>query len=254
VRVTFAPAAEPADCNADGNNDAADLTALGLELFDGDDNSQWYATAGGSFAGDPYGCNANQDSDIGASDLTCIGIIIFGGTCNNTVLAAGTVATATMAVGSELSAGRGETIEVPVTLTTAGNSVAAVAFAVDFDGAVFAFDSTDSDADTVPDAVRFNVPNGVEASANYNAEEDRIEIIIYSLPPFTLLADGELATVTLTVQEDAATGESPVTLTNSSLGDDQGQTVPLEVTNGAVQVGVAGTSEPVRLYLPSVQR
>ncbi len=254
VRVKIEPAFEPADCNADGNINAADLTALGLELFDGDDNSQWHATGGGSFAGDPYGCNANQDSNIGASDLTCIGIIIFGGTCNNTLVAAGTTATATLAVGNELSALPGASIAIPVTLAAAGNSVAAAAFAVDFDSEVLAFDSTDSDGDTVPDAVRFNVPDSVEVSANYNAEAGRVEIILYSLPPFTILADGELATVTLTVREDASASASPITLTDSSLGDDQGQTVPLEVTNSAVEVGVEGTAEPVRLFLPSVQR
>ncbi|MEZ4683842.1 MAG: Ig-like domain-containing protein [Caldilineaceae bacterium] len=229
----------PGNCNRQNGVEAGDLTATGLEIFDGD-GSDWYLTpnniGGGTFNGSAYGCNANQDAIVDAGDIICTGILIFNNPCNPVVLAAGTVAAASLTVDSSIAAQPGATVTIPVRLSTGGNAVAAAAFAVDFDGAALAFNSADVDGNGLPDSVQLHVPDGLITSAQYNAAESRIEIIITSLPPFTLLTDGDLATVTLTVNADASSGTTAVTLTNSSLGNDEGQSVPLEIHDGSVAV------------------
>ncbi len=70
------------DCNADGQLSAGDLTAGGLEIFDGDPPQFWHAP-GGSFAGDPVGCNAQGDDDvIDAGDVACTVRLLFGLPCS----------------------------------------------------------------------------------------------------------------------------------------------------------------------------
>jgi hypothetical protein len=229
-----------------------------LEYFDLDDNSKWYMTPNsispGGFDGSPYGCNANQNTEIDAGDLTCIGIRYFGGTCSPTVLAAGATATASLAVSSDLAANLGEALDVPITLSTGGNAVAAAAFAIDFDANAFAFDSTDADSDGIPDAVTLNVPSGLFTMVNFNATESRVEIIISGMaPPFPLLADGTLATIQLSVKADAS-GVGDIALTNSSLGSDEGQPVPLEITNGTVSVPLGIGAVENFIFLPAIQR
>jgi len=253
VTVKIQPTIQPGDCSGNGIIDAADFTALGLEIFD-NDGANWYDTrVDVPFNGDPYGCNSNQDMTIEVSDITCTGIIIFGGTCNNTLLAASTIATASLTVGSDLVSTPGATVDVPVLLTTAGHSVAAAAFAVDFDATALRFDSTDSDGDSIPDAVQLNVPANFIRSVSYNEEKSRVDIFVTGLPPYTLLGDGALATIKFVVNQDT-TSETAITLTNSSLGNDQAQSVPVDVTDGAVQVTTVNGLDASTIFLPSIQR
>jgi hypothetical protein len=65
------------DCNVDGQVDAADLTSLVLEIFDGDGDAAM-DVPGGSFPGNPRGCDPNADSRINAGDLACGALLIFG--------------------------------------------------------------------------------------------------------------------------------------------------------------------------------
>ena len=67
------------DCNGDSAVDAGDLSALVLEIFDGDDVLP-ENTPGGTFPGNPVGCNPNQDFVVDAGDLSCTVMIIFGNT------------------------------------------------------------------------------------------------------------------------------------------------------------------------------
>jgi len=64
------------DCNADTTVDAGDLSALRLEIFDGDASTS-NASLNGSFEGHPLGCDANDDRAIDAGDLSCTRLIIF---------------------------------------------------------------------------------------------------------------------------------------------------------------------------------
>ena len=83
------------DCNGDGplrlaNGQepvtAADIQALINEIFD-DDGELPIDTPGGTYAGNPIGCDANADSLVRASDLQCIINIIFTGTCDGSGVA-----------------------------------------------------------------------------------------------------------------------------------------------------------------------
>jgi len=235
----------PGDCNGDGFVRAADMTALGNELFDGDDNSKWYTAAGGSFTGSPYGCNANTNSSIDAGDFICIANFIFGRPCNPIVLASSTTA-ASLSVGSGLAATPGSTVSIPILLRGDGNGVAAAAFAVNFDSATFAYVSTD-----------LNVPEGLLTDATFNAEESRIEIIIAGMtPPYPHFADGVLATINLTVKNDAHGGDTAITLSHSSLGNDDGQDIPLEVSDGSITIEGApgGVNLDQDIFIPFIAR
>jgi hypothetical protein len=68
------------DCNYDGRVDAADVSALVIETFDGDGSDPADA-AMGSFPGHPAGCNANGDIQVDAGDMSCTALIVFGGRC-----------------------------------------------------------------------------------------------------------------------------------------------------------------------------
>lgn len=70
------------DCNADGKVDPADQTAINLEIFDGDGNKTVDAR-GGTYSGDPFGCDANADTIIDAGDVSCVALIYSGQTCGS---------------------------------------------------------------------------------------------------------------------------------------------------------------------------
>lgn len=238
------------DCNGDGAVNAGDLAATGLEIFDGD-GSTWYLAYGGSFAGFPMGCNSNNDTVIDAGDIACTAAKIFNPTATCAPITTASSSVATLAVSGNLQGAPGSTVNVPISLAAGGNSVAAAAFAVEFDNTALSFDTSDADGNGVPDAVQFNVPNGLMTSANYNAAESRVEIIITGLvPPFPLLSDGTIATVSLTVNSDADAGASAVTLSNSSLGSDAGASIPMEIDDGAIDI--AGQATEHAFYLPLI--
>jgi hypothetical protein len=67
------------DCNGDSAVNAGDLSAFVLEIFDGDDVLP-EDTPGGTFPGNPVGCNPNQDFVVDIADLSCTVHIIFGDT------------------------------------------------------------------------------------------------------------------------------------------------------------------------------
>ncbi|MFQ5814196.1 MAG: hypothetical protein ACE5I2_13555, partial [Anaerolineae bacterium] len=74
------------DCNGDLAVDAGDISALTLEIFDGDGNNP-ADTPGGTFPGDPVGCNANEDAVVDAGDITCTALLIFNapGACGGSL-------------------------------------------------------------------------------------------------------------------------------------------------------------------------
>lgn len=250
VTVNVQQDAAPGDCNKSNVIEAGDLTATGLEIFDGDGNS-WYNIYQGTYKNfSPYGCNSNQDAVVDAGDISCTAQKIFNNAFVCGIVMASSSTSANLAVES-VSAAPGTTVQVPVVLSTAGNSVAAAAFAIDFNSDELSFDATDADNNGVADAVSLNVPAGLLATASYNAAESRVEIVVTGLmPPFPLLADGAVATVSLTVKDGVTVSESTVTLANSSLGSDEGQSVPLEVSNGSIEI----VSQPAsRILLPLIR-
>lgn len=67
-----------ADCNLDFHVNAGDLSAVVLEIFDGD-GTLAADTPGATFLGSPDGCDANGDDTVSAADLSCIVLRIFNG-------------------------------------------------------------------------------------------------------------------------------------------------------------------------------
>lgn len=64
------------DCNRDGLIDAGDISAIVLELFDGDGISV-VSVSGGTFFGDAVGCDPTADLAIDALDLLCTQALVF---------------------------------------------------------------------------------------------------------------------------------------------------------------------------------
>lgn len=78
----LAAAGRPGDCNSDDLVDAGDISALILEVFDGDGSNP--ANAGGGLFPGSADCDANEDGLIDAGDVSCTALIVFNGpgACN----------------------------------------------------------------------------------------------------------------------------------------------------------------------------
>ncbi|MCX6046410.1 MAG: cadherin domain-containing protein [Chloroflexi bacterium] len=240
------------DCNADTKVNAGDFPAFVLELADTDTAGGWYNTYTGSYHGSPMGCDANADKAVNISDLTCAVLVSFGSTACTipSVQAANTLADAELTVGQNLVGVRNSTVNVPVRLTTNGQSVAAASFALSFDKDQLAFDATDADQNGLPDAVTFNTPRGMVTVANYNEAAGRLELTVYAVTlPMPMLTDGLVANVALKVNAQTNMAETPITLVQSSLGSDQGQAVPVQMNDGSVQI-----AQNYSLFLPIMLR
>ncbi|CAN5597847.1 hypothetical protein BH10CHL1_BH10CHL1_29800 [soil metagenome] len=242
------------DCNADGFVNAGDFPAFVLELADDNEgnNIPWYNIYAAGFHGSPLGCDANASKVVTIADLTCAVLVSFGNTTCTTpsAQAASTLADAQLTVDQNLVGVRNSTVNVPVRLTTNGQSVAAASFALSFDKDQLAFDATDADHNGLPDAVTFNTPQGMVTVANYNEAAGRLELTVYAVTiPMPTLSDGLVANVALKVNAQTNMAETPVTLVQSSLGSDQGQAVPVQVNDGSVRI-----AQNYNLFLPVLRR
>lgn len=66
------------DCNGDGSVGAADITAVALEVYDGDNNINPNDAVNGTYKGSVL-CDANQNGVIDAADSECVAMIFFNG-------------------------------------------------------------------------------------------------------------------------------------------------------------------------------
>ena len=254
------------DCNCDGAVDAGDISALVLEIFDGDGNDP-ADTPGGTFPGDPVGCNANGDTVVDAGDISYTVLLIFGGSGTRggkgapapaaglplpfgwTTLANGPA----LAIPDQVPASPSDRVTLPVNFTAHGNSISSVVFSVDYDQTWLTFDPTDSDGDDIPDAVTFNLPGAFDASVTFDGSDadGELDFFIADLfPPLVSLSDGAIVSMTLNVGSppggtDAAVNFSPDPA--ASFGDTSGQSVPGTTDNGSVLIGLTDTYQ---VYLP----
>ena len=194
------------DCNGDNTVDAGDLSALVLEFFDGDGVLP-ANTPGGTFAGNPIGCNPNQDMVVDAGDLSCTVLIIWGGgsaACTGTLSAASqlasTVEKVSLTIPDNYLAVPNKRVSLPIQLDPKGKQLSSVVFSVDFDETWLDFDDSDGNNDGVPDAISLNLPAGYVAAASYDAQDKdgEIDVVVYypGLAPTSLPA-GNLLTVQL---------------------------------------------------------
>jgi hypothetical protein len=245
------------DCNGDGKVDAGDLSALVLEIFDGDDVLPGN-TPGGTFPGNPVGCNPNQDFVVDAGDLSCTVMIIWEGSTTGCTGGLGTAAGCLNGVDfiwlnipHKVLPPPGGEVELPVNFDPAGNSVHSVVFSIDYDESYLVFDPTDADGDGIPDTVTTNLPEGFEAFVGYDPSDPdgELDLVIYN--PDTVLAslpEEDLLTIkfqagapTVTYLAEVKSSYDPL----ASFGSTKGKSLPGGLNDGSIQV-----LDHYRAYLP----
>lgn len=237
------------DCNMSGVVNATDVSAIVLEIFDGDASSDGVVGAYlyspyGTFRGSPEGCDANRGTDVRAADMLCTVNIIFGDrTCTDVAATAPASAqSATLNVPAEASVS-GNALSVPITLNSHGNSIASASFELQLDASA-SFDSTDANADGVPDAITFNVPASYLKVAVYDAEKHTVKVALVDMSlPFTAI-DGVIATVNVSAEQ----GSNIAYLIEGSVGNTEGRDVTLELLLGN------SVQQFSNIFLPSVIR
>lgn len=150
-----------------------------------------------------------------------------------------------------LNAYHGRALTIPLTLNTNGLAIAATAFSIDYDANCLALDPTDRDEDGLPDAVALRLPDGFQASVQYDPDDHDGELDLFfadTFPPFTTLTDGVLATLTLTPRCQPPQGtalDAAVYFSRAPLptfGDPAGHDIPGRGMNGTLSIrhAVAG--------------
>ena len=229
------------DCNGDGNVDAGDLTACTLEVFDGD-GSFWLATPGGTFPGNPAGCDANEDTVVDAGDLSCKVLIIFMGQGSCTMAPSFPMAlTSLPSLGiPAVPALTGEVV-MPVFFDSAGHEINSLTFAVEYDPAHLGLDPEDADGDGIPDAIRVNA--GPQTVTLFAAQTRAGEIQIGLVNLFGVIGapEGEpIVSVELDLNPGTPPAEIEVRFSDgpeASFGSRAGQSLAGETADGAVLAG-----------------
>ncbi len=227
--VEIVPADLRGDCNWGGSIGAGDVTALGLEIFDGDGDF-WLDTFEGTFPGSPIGCDPNADTMVDAGDVSCLANLIFGGSCE----ARGSSANGapTLSLPAFLPASQEGTVVVPISFAGEPHAVTSVAFSLDFDQSLLSFDATDGDGDGLPDAVRFfGIDNWLRSvgfdPGDPSGELDFLLTDLASEPQ--TLTDGLLVEIELRLVTPASSVTGGLLFSHrppASFGDVSGRSVP----------------------------
>jgi hypothetical protein len=252
----------PGDCNGDGLVDAGDLSALVLEIFDGDGVLP-IDTPKSTFPGNPVGCNSNQDDLVDAGDLSCTVLINWGMTCGGASSRAAftprlpsTSASLSLDLPAMVPAKPGGKVTLPVMLTKQGSPVNSLIFSLDYDQTWLSFDPTDGNQDGLPDAVNFNLPSGFSRVVTFDAKDPdgELDFVVFNpASPSLELPDGAVANVTFDVKNPPGDFLAKVDYSQdpaASFGSTTGQSV-----NGLLQNGSVWISRLVNyLYLPLTRR
>ena len=226
------------DCNGDGSVDAGDLTACVLETFDGDGNF-WLDTPGGTFPGNPAGCDANADTIVDAGDLSCKVLIIFGqGPCTGG-RGSEPARSDTPSLGMPAVPAAGGTATLPVFFDAAGHDINSLMFAIEYDSAHLGFDASDADGDGIPDAITLSAGASTAALLVSGDQAGRIDIGLLNLFG-SIGASGTIATITFEVLGDSPPAAIEVQFSDepeASFGSQQGQSIAGETVDGAVLTG-----------------
>jgi hypothetical protein len=234
------------DCNSDNVVNAGDFSATALEIFDTESSNtdsrhvhkdSWLYSPKSAFAGSAKGCDSNNDKRVLVSDIVCTARLFFGYSCDSTVVSAAAGLPVVAAPSASL-ASSGMTVDVPVEFSTNGHAIASMAFTLSFDPSQLSFDALDNNSDGLPDAITFNAPQEVYRLAVYDAVHGRLQILLTGIAlPLPLLTDGTVVTVQLTGVAGVATQPASLTLSDVSLGSDEGQTAPVEVVYTGSRLG-----------------
>ena len=169
------------DCNSGGSLGVADLTAGELEIFD-TDGTFWADTPGGSFSGNPLGCDANADTAVDAGDLSCIHRLIFGESCSTS----SNTREPSLAQAGHLQLGPWEAriennrIVSILKLESFNKNLNSLVLSLDLDTSLFTFDPSDNNSDGIPDSVKLPVyqPSNTKVYWNPMDSDGEIDLVL----------------------------------------------------------------------------
>jgi hypothetical protein len=210
------------DCNGDAFVDAADVSAVGLEIFDGD-GSLWSDAPLGTFVGSPAGCDANADTAVDAGDVSCTVSRLFGGDCGGEPA----MARPRLEVPGLVLPRSDDTITYTVSFDGAGQPISSLAFGLTIDDDQLLFDPTDADMDGLPDAVSFSGTGASVRSVELVGSTLRVLLTDIDASPQTL-ADGPLLEIHFDVDPGVSLLASALAFDESppaSFGDSAGRSV-----------------------------
>ncbi len=253
------------DCNGDGGVDAGDLSALVLEIFDGDDVLP-ANTPGGTFPGNPVGCNPNQDLVVDAGDISCTVLIIWGGgSAACTGLSASTSALTSMMTAAqaeqvevvlpdEVQALKDGKVNIPITFNPSASLINSMVFSIDFDETWLAFNDADANLDGIPDAVSFSLPAGFIGAVSYDPADldGELDIAVYNLTGSGSLPAGTF--MMLSLQTGHPSGTFLAAVQSSADPVESFGSITGESIWGIVQDGSISIADLLKTYLPLMKK
>jgi hypothetical protein len=238
------------DCNDDQAVDAGDLTALVLEIFDGDGNVPANVPEG-TFVGNPVGCNPNQDLLVDAGDISCEVMLIFdpyapcawGGSLMsvNPTSSIASIDNANLNIAAAVPGPAKSQVKLPITLASNGHPISSLIFSVDYDRTWLSYAS-----------VTFNLPDGFVADMT-ERQNGKLDFVIYASTPGLSLPDGVIADLILTTGKTTQTTLSSVFFNYEppvSLGSTAGESVVVDPEDGSVWTFVMGNFLPFTVVAP----
>jgi hypothetical protein len=166
----------------------------------------------------------------------------------------------TLSIATHTASG-GNTVQVPITLDTAGAQVSAVMFVLDYDTQWLTLDPTDANNDNIPDAIAFAPPRGFRGIVpNVDDSSGTAHIFMGDLsPPISALNDGTLLTVTFAVDDASSDANAAVGFASNppiSFGSPGGSSIAGTSSSGMVQItpGNDPTPQTTSTFLPIIVR
>lgn len=217
------------DCNSTGAVTAADLSSLVLELFDGDGDF-WLDTPGGTFPGNPVGCDANADTGVDAGDLSCTGRLLYDLGCGQEGRTPAGLSPR-LVLGQPRLLPSGGSWVAELRLEGGQQAVASLVLSLDLDLQRLGFDPRDDDGDGVPDAVRFHASSSLRSVVFDPSDSDgELDIVLADLAAVARpLADGVLLEIEFTPLGAGPGGLNFASRPSPSFGDVWGESVDGEV-------------------------
>ncbi|MCB0062143.1 MAG: hypothetical protein KDE19_08515 [Caldilineaceae bacterium] len=155
----------------------------------------------------------------------------------------------TLTVANNLSVPSGDMVTVPIAFRQNGAQVAGLSLSLDFDQTCLAFNPTDGNGDSVPDAISFDMSPQFFPSVSFSTQDTdgEIDFIIadYS-PPLTTFADSDML---ITIQFTAVCEPTTPAGISSTIGFSTQPTVSFSDANGQDVFG--STTAGSLLILPA---
>ncbi len=124
----------------------------------------------------------------------------------------------------------------PITFDAADSKVSTIAFAVDADQDCLSFDSTDANADRVPDSVALMVPAGFISQVQFVSGAIRFVLFGFGVA----MPDGVIAEITFTVSDaqdcHGATAEVGFSSSGPAFGDNLDRPVSGWSRDGSIKI------------------